>query len=117
LGVLLLLHVRDIFNERDADKLPSKTLVRDLKALEAADGLWSEYCIGNERPHRLTPNALARLLRPFGIRPRVLWPAQPRTSATKSARGYFRADFEAAWASYCGEGVTPSQPQRLRLVK
>ena len=27
-----------------------------------------------------------------------------------SRRGYYRAQFESAWARYCAEGVTPSQP-------
>ena len=27
-----------------------------------------------------------------------------------SRRGYYRAQFETAWARYCAEGVTPSQP-------
>jgi hypothetical protein len=117
-AVLLLWHAREVFDARDVDRLSSKEVIRDLIALESADGMWGEYRgpTGNERPRRLTQNALARLLRPFGIKPRVLWPPQ-RTSASKSARGYHRNDFEAAWASYCDGADTPSQDRRLHIVE
>jgi len=118
LGVLLLWHIRQIFDAREVDRIGSKDLVRELIALDSADGMWGEHrgVTGSERPRRLTPNALSRLLRPFGIKPRVLWPLE-RTPASKSARGYLRADFEPIWASYCDETVTPSQAKRLHVIK
>ena len=51
-------------------------------------------------PRPLTPPELATLLRPFGIKPRTVWPAR-RQSGDKSSRGYLRADFEGSWAAYC----------------
>ena len=33
-----------------------------------------------------------------------------------SRRGYYRAQFESAWARYCAEGVTPSQPSNVAYI-
>jgi hypothetical protein len=117
-AVLLLWHVRDVFDAREVDRIGSKDLVHELIALDSADGMWAEYrgATGSERPRRLTANALSRLLRPFGIKARVVWPLQ-RTPASKSSRGYLRDDFEAAWTAYCDETVTPSQTKRFHLIK
>jgi hypothetical protein len=68
------------------------------------------------RADREQVNALARLLRPFGIKPRTLWPPQ-RTGGSRSARGYFRADFEAVLSAYCYGTDTPSQLRLLQAVK
>ena len=34
-----------------------------------------------------------------------------------SRRGYYRAQFESAWARYCVEGVTPSQPSNVAYIR
>ena len=93
-------------------------MVKALIELDGADAMWAEFrgAGGSERPRKLTQNALAALLRPFGIRPRTAWPLG-RTATTKSFRGYFRADFEAAWRSYCDEGVTPSRSSQVRRLR
>jgi hypothetical protein len=72
---------------------------------------WSEYRVphDDQTPRKLSQGEMARLLRPFGIRPRPIWPAAKRRKG-RSRRGYYRAQFESAWARYCAEGVTPSQP-------
>ena len=31
-------------------------------------------------------------------------------------RGSYRAQFESAWARYCAEGVTPSQPSNVAYI-
>ena len=48
-----------------------------------------------------TQTELAKLLDPFGIHPKTVWPLRRHASGTSSSRGYMRADFEEAWASYC----------------
>jgi hypothetical protein len=79
------------------DRIASKEMIKALTELDGADAMWAEFrgASGNERPRKLTENALAALLRPFGIRPRTAWPLG-RTMTSKSFRGYFRADFEIA---------------------
>jgi putative DNA primase/helicase len=118
IAVTLLFHVRDIFDALGVDRLASKRLVDELISLDGADAAWAEYrgASGTERPRKLTQGGLATLLRPFEIRPRTIWPLA-RTATTKSFRGYFRVDFEAAWRSYCGKGVTPSQPREIRRLR
>ena len=68
---------------------------------------------GADRPPRkLSQSDLARMLRPFGIRPHTIWPVQ-RGPGAKSRRGYLRADFEAAWAAYCSAPDTATQPSKI----
>jgi hypothetical protein len=31
-------------------------------------------------------------------------------------RGYYRSQFESAWARYCAEGVTASQPSNVAYI-
>ena len=31
-------------------------------------------------------------------------------------KGYYRAQFESAWARYCAEGVTASQPSNVAYI-
>ena len=118
IAVTLLFHVRDVFDALAADRLASKRLTDELISLDSADAAWAEYRgpSGTERPRKLTQGALAALLRPFGIRPRTIWPLA-RTATTKSFRGYYRADFDAVWQSYCDGGVTPSQPRQIRRLR
>ena len=111
-AITLLHHIREVFYARPVDRIASKLLIDRL--LEH-DEMWSEYrgVHGNENPRKLTQGALAALLRPFGIRPRKFWPPH-RDATTKSYRGYFRSDFEAAWRAYC-DG-TPAQPCNIRKL-
>jgi hypothetical protein len=68
----------------------------------------------NRRSSSFTARSPApRLLRPFAIRSKALWPPRGRRG-TKLESGYSRQQFEAAWASYC----EPSgQGRRRRLVE
>jgi hypothetical protein len=88
-AVVLLSDIRGIFDARRVDRLPSVTLVAAL--VDMADAMWCEWrgLRGDQQPRRLSQGELARLLRPFGISPRVIWPAN-RVPGTKSARGYYR---------------------------
>ena len=85
--------------------------------LDVDDSGWSEYRgpHDGQTPRKLSQGEMARLLRPFGIRPRPIWPAAKRRKGT-SRRGYYRAQFESAWARYCAEGVTPSQPSNVAYI-
>jgi hypothetical protein len=115
-AVILLGHIRDIFDARGVDRLPSKTMVDHLTA--ADDAPWSEWrgIDGNQQPRKLSPGELAKLLEPFQIRPQTI-----RTFAAAAGRptlkGYYRAQFEAAWRAYCKDNVTPSQPKNIRHLR
>jgi hypothetical protein len=116
-GVLALVGIRMVFDTLSpsrwgADRIPRDELIERLAELE--DGFWTEWRgrDDNRFPHRLTGPELAELLRPFQIRSRTLWPMQ-RRSGDKSARGYFRGQFEHAWVRYCPRADTASQPSRI----
>jgi hypothetical protein len=87
-------------------RLPSGKL--DADDPDTAACLWLFHI---DPPRKLTQGELARLLRPLGIRPKTIWPAQ--RSGDKSRRGYGRARFAAAWRAYCGAD-TPTQPHKLK---
>ena len=75
-GVILLSDIRDIFNRTTADRMVSVDLIVAL--LEIDESAWSEYrgVRDDQQPRKLSPGEMARLLRPFGIRPRSVWPRQ-----------------------------------------
>jgi hypothetical protein len=109
-GVVLLTDIRSVFLARGVDRITSAALVAALLGLD--DGLWNEWRgrHDNRAPRKLTQAELSRLLRPFGIRPKTIWPLH-RGSNARSSRGYMRSQFESAWASYC-QTDTPKQPKR-----
>jgi hypothetical protein len=76
-----------------------------------SDGFWGEWRGPNDErpPRKLTQGELARLLRPFQIRARTIWPPQ-RRPGDRSKRGYLRSQFEAAWRAYC---ASPARRHRL----
>jgi hypothetical protein len=78
------------------------------------DAPWSEWRgrQGNRPQRSLSQPELAALLNPFHIKPRTIWPLH-RQPGDKSGRGYLRADFESAWASYCDPPDTPTQPGKI----
>ncbi len=100
-AVMLLEDIRAAFDEAQVDRMTSGHLTEALAAGE--DRPWPEWKAG--RP--ITPNQLARLLKPFRI-----CPATIRTSLG-TAKGYMRTAFDDAFARYLPErNVTPSQPLR-----
>jgi hypothetical protein len=116
-GVRLLADIRDIFDCRPAaDRLASAVLVAQL--CDLPDGLWAEWrgLRDDQTQRRLSQGELARLLASFNIRPRTIWPPR-RGTRDRSAKGYFRAQFELAWASYCDAAGTPSQPSNIRYLR
>jgi len=112
-AVVLLRDIRDIFDARGIDRLPSKAMVDHLTG---ADAPWSEWrgIHGNQQPHKLSPGELATLLEPFQIRPRTI---RVFAAGKPTLKGYYRAQFEAAWRSYCNDDVTPSQPKNIRHLR
>jgi hypothetical protein len=98
---LALADIRAIFDQEALDRggppdgddrLASADLADRLAAIEGRP--WGEYG-KNEKP--ITTHALARLLgrKPLGITPQVI-----RTGPATTARGYYRRQFEDAWARY-----------------
>jgi len=111
-GVVLLTDIRSIFERLQTERVPSATLIEALLTLD--DGMWADWRGPNDdRPARkLNQPELARLLRPFSIRPKTIWPAQ-RKPDSRSSRGYLREQFEAAWAAYCPPADTPTQSSKI----
>ena len=88
IGIMLLIDIRQIFVGKSALQRSSKDLCFDLGTYDERP--WPEWRQG--RP--MTENQLARVLRPFGIRPAVI------REGAATPRGYSRKAFEGAWARY-----------------
>jgi hypothetical protein len=87
MGVRLLADIRDVFR---GNRMSSQELVRLLVAIEESPwGSWSRAW-----GQSLTPQAFARLLRPYEIGPQPIW------FGNDQRKGYHRAAFEDAWARY-----------------
>jgi hypothetical protein len=118
-GVVLLGDIRDIFNALGADRLASEILVKALVDMD--DGMWSDWrgVQDDQQPHRLSQGELARLLTPFRIRPKSIWPVS-RGADSKSRKGYHRSQFEPAWRKYAeaatGDG-TAAQANIVRYLR
>jgi len=110
-GVILLDDCRTIFDRDGADRMTSETLVTALLELDS-NWSWSEWRgqRDDQQPRKLSVGELARLLRPFQIRPRSM----RVPGVVKTRKGYFRKQFEAAWDRYCPEGGTPARPNNVR---
>ena len=115
-GVLLLSDIRDIFAQVGADRMASEALVKAL--LEVEESAWAEYCGPRDdlAPRKLSQGEVARLLRPFGIRPRSVWPRSKRSKGSTSRKGYYRAQFERAWERYCPQAGTPAQASNISYI-
>jgi hypothetical protein len=91
-------------------------LLDELHTLNDAD--WKEFpgVRGEQQRHRLRDSELASMLREFRIRPRTIWPMN-RTPGSRSAKGYLRSQFEAAWRRYCDDGGTPAHASKIRSLR
>jgi hypothetical protein len=98
--IKLLADIRDIFIERQTDRIASADLVDDLGRME--DRPWPEW--KNGKP--ITQNQLARLLKPFKIKPSV------QRIGTKTPSCYELASFKDAFSRYLPtfSTSTPQQP-------
>ena len=83
IGIKLLADIKDIFAITAVDRLSSLALVEALGEIEG------------HRGKLITPNALARLLEPFGIRPGSI-----RFEDNRVLRGYQRSHFQDAFERY-----------------
>jgi len=113
--VTLLKDIRGVFDARGVDRISSRELVDTLVVPD--DSPWVEWRgqNGEQQSHRLTQSELARLLRPFHIRPRSMWP-EKRTLDAKSTKGYQRQHFEEAWRAYCHPADARPQRAQLRVI-
>lgn len=95
LGVLLLTDIRAIFDEADVWTVGSDELANYLDLRRESP--WSGFSSHGVKTG-MTVRALARLLRPFGIRPKTV--RFPGDGDKPTRKGYRREWFEAAWARY-----------------
>ena len=96
LGVRLLRDVQGVFDDGTRDRLPTAKLLEALHAMEEAP--W-----GSLRGEELDARGLARLLKPYGVKPEKL------REGDDTFRGYRRASFEDAWARYLS--VSPGEAE------
>jgi hypothetical protein len=87
-GVRLLGNIRAVFGEREGEFIASADLIEALHGIEESP--WRDW----RRGRGLSAEALARLLKPFGVRPRRV-----RRGETLP-RGYDKASFVDAWSRY-----------------
>jgi hypothetical protein len=96
-GVRLLSACREIFEgEEDNAFIPTSTLIEHL--VSRTEEPWHRW----NRGQGMTDEALANLLRPYGIR--------PTHNKLKTKRGYFEGDFQEAFERYLAPLEKPSNP-------
>ena len=103
IGVVLLDHIRVVFDRLAVDRIPSKTLVAELLALDIADGLWMECPREGGPPRKLTDRMLAAMLRPFGITPRTVWPLRRQADTLGRPASYLGSGDGNAGGEYADE--------------
>jgi putative DNA primase/helicase len=110
IGLQLLLAIKERFAAEGTDRIASKALQAALIGDET--GPWASYGKGGKP---ITENAIARLLKPYEIRPRTI-----RLSADDTAKGYQLAWFKEAFERHIPASssprsapVTPSQSSNL----
>jgi hypothetical protein len=99
-GVRLLRDIRAVFDDEDTDRIASAHLADVLTSFEESP--W-----GPQYGKQFDARALARLLKPFNIRPRSI-----RIDDMATPKGYLRDQFTDAWARYLPSPEKPPQPQR-----
>jgi hypothetical protein len=96
ISILLLADVRDCFAElNDPERIASADLSTMLALIEGSP--WGEW---GRSGKEITPTALARLLKPYQVRPKL------ERIEGRVQRGYERAEFEDTWERY----LTPDAP-------
>jgi hypothetical protein len=99
-GVRLLRDIRSAFDDDGVDRITSACLAEALSSFEESP--W-----GPRYGKPFDPRALARLLKPFGIKPRSI-----RIDDGATPKGYHSDQFTDAWARYLPSSEKPPQPQR-----
>ncbi len=93
-GVLLLGHILEAFEESSSDRLTTEQLLRRLvNRDEGPWPVWWEQALRDAKL-RSAGSKLSRLLRPFGISSTKVW------AEGRSLQGYERRAFEDAWSRY-----------------
>jgi hypothetical protein len=104
--VRLLVDIKRVFEERGTDRIPTADLIEALCEDETAS--WGDW-----HGRRITAQALARLLKPFGVAP-TQWREGDRTGI----RGYSREAFLDAWARYLpGPPPSPTASEPLQPLQ
>jgi hypothetical protein len=93
--VMLLSDIRDAFEEKKTDRIPSTALVEYLTAIE--EHPWAEWYKGKP----MTASQVARQLKKHGIHPKVI------RFGGVVVKGYLLDDFKQSWARYCPVNVPP----------
>jgi hypothetical protein len=96
IGVLLLTDLKAIFPEDPDAKMGSKDLCDRLAKIEESP--WAEWSKGKP----ITQHGLARLLRPFKVRPGTI------RSGENTEKGYHRKSFDDAWKRYLPANEPPA---------
>lgn len=104
-GVLLLAHVREVFDERpDRVAVSTEELLSGL--VDNPEGPWARWwSVDTDGQKRSSASGLARKLRPYGIRPKRV-----KIEGT-ALHGYRREQFVDAWDRYAppGDGTDGTQ--------
>ncbi len=87
IGVRLLADIRAAFSDKGTGRLASVSLTEVLCAMEESP--WGDW-----RGHPLDPRGLAKLLRPYDVKPKTM-----RLDGG-TVKGYEAADFADAWSRY-----------------
>jgi len=99
-GVKLLTACREIFDgEKDATFIPTADLIEAL--VSRTEEIWHRWNHGQG----MTPEALANLLRPYGVR--------SNKNKLGTQRGYYASDFQEAFERYLASPEQPSKPSIL----
>lgn len=120
LGTQLLVDIQRIFAETGDDRMSSADLAKRLGEVEESP--WGPFH-GRDFDNR----ALARKLKPYGVKPKTIRIGRPDEHGKDTARGYHVADFKDAWARYCPQQDPPpekpsqpsqtSQPNKIKLFR
>jgi len=97
-SVELLADLRSLFDERGAEQIFTDDIQAALLKLD--DRPWREWRQGRS----LTPRGLARLLAPFGVKPRQI------RNGAETRKGYRRSDLEDSFSRYLAS--YPKQPKQ-----
>jgi hypothetical protein len=104
LGILLLEDIRSVFAQKEnAERISTTDLIVALAGF--TESPWAEWWIDpkGELPVRGAPRALARRLRPYGIRTN-----HTVRNGKQTAKGYRREDFVDAWERFLPARVEES---------
>jgi hypothetical protein len=95
IGVRLLADIQSVF---EIDRIPTAELLERLNALDEAP--WGDWY---GKP--LSSRALAKLLKPYGIRSRTI-----RLESGETPKGFLREQFADVWSRYLPESATSATP-------